>query len=167
VKGLTFKAAKGNFFDRAKILKALDRATARVLSKFGSFVWKRARTSIRKRKGTSPPAGPPYSHTGALRKGILFGYDRDKKSVVIGPVLSDKPTGAPENLEYGGSFDGRGRVISISKGVGRDAAGRFTSKGRNRVTLSGKIRVRARPFMHPALDAERPKLAPLWRNSVR
>jgi hypothetical protein len=59
---MTFQAAKGSFFDRAKVKNAVDAGTRRVLSRFGAFVRTRARTSIRKRKGTSPPGGPPHAH---------------------------------------------------------------------------------------------------------
>jgi hypothetical protein len=48
----TFQAAKQGFFDRAKVKNAVDAGTRRVLSRFGAFVRTRARTSIRKRKGT-------------------------------------------------------------------------------------------------------------------
>lgn len=141
---VSFKAAKGNFFDREAVTKGLDAAARRVLSKFGAFVRQRSRTSIRKKKGTSPPAGPPYSHVGTLRKLIFFGYDREKKAVVVGPVLSDRPTGAPENLEHGGTAD-------IPQPGGRAV----------------RATIRPRPFMGPALAAELPKLTPMWRDSVR
>jgi len=84
---MTFRAAKQGFFDRAKVKNAVDAGTRRVLSRFGAFVRTRARTSIRKKKGTSPPGSPPHSHVGLLRKFILFAYDPQRKSVVIGPTL--------------------------------------------------------------------------------
>lgn len=58
------EAAKGNFFDRKAVLAAVDKATLRVLSKFGAFVRRRAKSSIRKRKKASPPGQPPSSHSG-------------------------------------------------------------------------------------------------------
>lgn len=166
---LSFKAAKAGFFDRAKVINAVDKATRKVLSKFGSFVWKRAKTSIRKKKGVSPPAGPPYSHTGVLRKFLYFSYDSDRKSVVIGPVRVSGTVDqkAPQLLEYGGSVPGNGRVIFVTNEVGRDIKGKFTSGGKTRVELKGALRYRARPFMHPALEAELPGLPQMWRDSVR
>ena len=38
------------FFDSKKVRRSVDRATRRVLSRFGSFVRRTARSSIRKRK---------------------------------------------------------------------------------------------------------------------
>jgi hypothetical protein len=114
-----------------------------VLSKFGAFVRQRARTSIRKRKGTSPPGQPPYSHVGLLRKFILFAYDQDRKSVVIGPTLTKEESEAPRLLEHGGNTE-------------------MEVRGKAR-----RVRYRPRTFMGPAFEAEKPKLPALWRDSVR
>jgi hypothetical protein len=142
--GMTFQAAKGGFFDREKVRRSADAGTRRVLSKFGAFVRQRARTSIRKRKGTSPPGQPPYSHVGLLRKFILFAYDPQRRSVVIGPTLTKEGSQAPRLLEHGGD------VVLEHKG----------GKARH-------VRYRPRPFMQPAFVAEKPKLPALWRDSVR
>jgi hypothetical protein len=141
--GMTFQAAKGNFFDREKVKRSVDAGTRRVLSKFGAFVRQRARTSIRSRKGTSPPGSPPYSHVGLLRKFILFAYDPARKSVVIGPTLIREGSQAPRLLEHGGM-------------------GVIEDQGRKR-----PARYRPRPFMRPAFAAEKSQLPALWRNSVR
>ncbi len=147
-----FKIDKAMFFDRQKVIDATDRASRRVLSRFGAFVRQRARTSIRKRKGTSAPGNPPHSHTGLLRRFIFFGYDPRprKRSVVIGPTAlstSGANGEAPSLLEYGGTA----RI--------RDP--RNPRSGRRRTA-----RYRGRPYMGPALEAEQPKLPPIWRDSV-
>ncbi|MCL4743749.1 MAG: hypothetical protein KJZ54_16250, partial [Phycisphaerales bacterium] len=67
---------KQMFFDRPKVRRAVDAARRKVLSKAGAFIRQTARTSIRKRKGSSKPGNPPHSHVGLLRRFILFGYDR-------------------------------------------------------------------------------------------
>ncbi len=103
----TLVRVKSQFFDRAAVADKIDPAVKKALSKFGAFVRQRSRTSIRTRKASSPPGSPPSSHTGALKRGILFGYDADKRSVVIGPVLAGRQTGAPETLEEGGSYKGK------------------------------------------------------------
>jgi hypothetical protein len=141
--GMTFQAAKGGFFDREKVKRSVDSGTRRVLSKFGAFVRTRAKTSIRKKKGTSPPGQPPYSHVGLLRKFILFAYDAQRQSVVIGPTLTKEGSTAPRLLEHGGNA-----VIE--------------DRGKKR-----RARYRPRPFMQPAFEAEKPKLPTLWRDSVR
>ena len=114
-----------------------------MLSRFGAFVRTRAKTSIRKRKGTSPPGSPPHSHVGLLRKFILFAYDPTRKSVVIGPTLIRAESQAPRLLEHGGE------AVRRTK------------------TRTRRLRYRPRPFMQPAFAAEQSKLPPLWRDSVR
>lgn len=140
---LTLREAKQGFFDRAKVKNAVDAGARRVFSKFGAFVRQRAKTSIKKRQGTSPPGQPPHGHTGLLRKFILFAYDAQRKSVVIGPTLLRADSKAPALLEHGGT------------------ATLATRRGRKRA------RYRPRPFMGPAFAAEKAQLPALWKNSVR
>jgi len=135
---------KSMFFDTAKVKKAVSSGTRKVLSKFGAFVRTAARHSIRKRKAVSEPGQPPSSHVGLLRKLIYFGYDPTRRSVVIGPTPLHGTAEAPPLLEYGGRARRRGR------------------KGRN-VMAS----YRARPFMGPSFEREKPKLPAMWRDSVR
>ena len=139
--GMKFKQM---FFTSKAVLSATDRATRRVLSKFGAYVRRSAKSSIRKRKRVSRPGKPPSSHTGLLKRFILFGYDPAKRSVVIGPVrLTHGARGdAPSLLEYGGS--------TALKKDGKRKRARF----------------RARPYMGPAFDKEKNKLPQMWRDSV-
>ena len=133
--------AKTMFFDRAKIKRKVDVRTRKVLSKFGAFVRQRSRKSIRKRKGTSKPGRPPFSHTGVLKKLIFFGYDADRRSVVIGPVVAPGKAGkAPQALEHGGK-------VTLPFGNRSDIA--------------------PRPFMQPAFEREKDALPGLWVDSVR
>ena len=139
--GMKFKQM---FFTSKAVLSATDRATRRVLSRFGAYVRRAAKSSIRKRKTISRPGSPPSSHTGLLKRFILFGYDPAKRSVVIGPVrLTRGDRGeAPALLEYGGT--------TALKKDGKRKRARF----------------RARPYMGPAMEAEKPKLPQMWRDSV-
>ena len=149
---------KRMFFDRGAVTSATDRATRRLLSRFGAYVRTTAKHSIRKRKRISDPGEPPSSHTGLLRRFIFFGYDRERGSVVIGPMrlnqkVGDLPTcggqaGAPAALEYGGAST----IV----------AGRGGRKRKKR-----RVRIAARPYMGPAFQHERPKLPAMWRDSVR
>ena len=139
---------KQMFFDKAPVLRAADKATRRVLSRFGAYVRTTARHSIRKRKAASRPGRPPSSHTGLLRRFIYFGYDRGRKSVVIGPQrLNQKVGDAPAALEHGG-------VSTIVEGL--------RHRRRKR-----RVRITARPFMGPSFEKEKPKLPSMWANSVR
>lgn len=166
---LDLKSAKAGFFDSAAVARSVDAATRRVLSKFGAFVRTRARTSIRRRKGVSPPGGPPYSHVGLLKQFLFFSYDTGSRSVVIGPARlgGTADPEAPGRLEYGGTMQGNGRVIFVTNEVGRDKKGKFTSRGKTRVELNGTIRYKPRPFMGPALQQVLPGLPAMWKDSVR
>lgn len=136
------------FFDTDRVKRAADTATRKVLSKAGAFVRTTAKSSIRKRKAISAPGQPPSSHTGLLKKFIFFGYDAARKTVVVGPMrLNQKIGAAPEALEHGGPST----VVT----------------GRRNKRRKRRIRVKARPFMGPALKKEAPKFAGLWANSVR
>ena len=136
------------FFDRRKVTRAADAATRRVLSKAGAFVRTTARHSIRRRKRISAPGEPPSSHTGLLRRFLFFGYDRRRKTVVVGPMrLNQKVGNAPEALEYGGTS-----VIV---------------EGLRRRRRKRRVRIGARPYMGPAMRAEAPKFPKLWANSVK
>ena len=136
---------KRMFFDRQAVISKVDAATRRVLSRFGAFVRRSAKSSIRKRKKAAPPGQPPSSHTGLLKKFIFFGYDAARQSVVIGPTrLNQKGRGeAPPLLEYGGK-------TTLKRG------------GKKR-----RVTYQARPYMGPAFEKEKPQLPAMWRGSVR
>jgi hypothetical protein len=136
------------FFDTDRVKRAADTATRKVLSKAGAFIRTAAKSSIRKRKAISAPGQPPSSHTGLLKRFIFFGYDADRKTVVVGPMrLNQKIGAAPEALEHGGPST----VVSGLRG-----------KRRKR-----RIRIAARPYMGPAMVKEMPKFQGIWAQSVR
>lgn len=149
--GIGFKLKRISF-DQKIVINAKDRATRRVLMKFGSFVRRTAKQSIRKGKAISVPGKPPKSHSGELKKLIFFSYEPRKQNVVIGPLLfrSTKVKQSPlglEALEYGGFI---------------------THKRKGTLGLRSKrFRFRARPFMAPAFEKEHPKLSGMWKNSIR
>jgi len=138
------------FFDRPKVKRAVDRGKRQALSRAGAFIRRRARSSIRKRKRASRPGQPPSSHTGLLRRFILFGYDRIRDSVVVGPV-GFKRSRAPNVLEFGG----------------RTTVETRPRKGRGRRKQKRVVRIASRPYMRPALEKEKSNLPAVWRNSVR
>ena len=146
--GYHVNTAKGFFFDSARVVKATSRAERKVLSRFGAFVRRGARSSIRKRKAVSEPGQPPSSHTGLLKKFIFFAYEPSKQSVIIGPARLNKTTGdALPALEYGG----RTKIVAR----------------RRRQRRVRTVNIQARPFMGPVFEKEKTKLPDLWRASVK
>ena len=160
----TIKEAAGNFFDKKKVIDAVDRATLRIFKTFGRLVRKRAQASLKYGETTSAPGTPPTAHrsrdvsrtsksTGKTRKRsvsflreyLYFAFDPSTKSVVIGPARlnSTVTSDALPALEFGGQS-----VKAI--------------RGKRQ-----RINVQARPFMGPAAKAETPGLPAMWRDSVR
>jgi hypothetical protein len=137
--------AKAGFFDRAAVIGAVDAMSRRVLSKFGAYVRQSARTSIRKRKAASAVGSPPSSHVGLLRKFILFSWDAEKRSVVIGAALLNGRAyrDTPSVLEYGG------------RAMRRNRSGPYVAT------------YKPRPFMGPAFTANLPKLPGMWANALK
>lgn len=135
--GFDWGAIQRGFFDRAAVEKAAGRAKRKALSKQGAFIRTRAKTSIRKKKGTAPAGQPPHSHAGQLRL-IFFAWDQQTGSVVVGPVpFQARGVGSgvvPKLLEYGGRAKGK-------------------HYGGN-------------PFMRPAEQAERAKFTDQFKRSV-
>lgn len=141
--GLRLSQTKALFFDRQKVQSAVSRAERRVLSKFGSFVRQDSKQRIRRRKRSSSPGESPTNRTGLLKRHIYFVFSPETRSVVIGPVLLNRSTGAPETLEHGGET---------------------TIETKRRQLI--RVEIEARPFMGPAFQQELPKLPALWRDSV-
>lgn len=95
----------------------------------------------------SKPGQPPRSISGLLRKFIFFVYDPNADSVVIGPALLDRPTGAPHILEYGGNT-----LATFF----RKRNGKWNKYTRN-------VTIAKRPYMAPAYDKTVPKMKLFWQ----
>ncbi len=162
--GLNFKAAKEGFFDRKVVLDALDKPTRDALKEIGRLIRKYAQKSLVYSDKPSLPGQPPHAHksrtstrtskkTGKtrtrsvsfLREFLFFSFDQSTRSVVVGPVKlsSTIDSGALSALEFGGQA-----TIQVH--------------GKEK-----KASIAARPYMGPALEAEKPNFAQLWANSVR
>jgi len=142
-------------FDSAAVRKALDRMTYRVFVRFGQYVRKVARHSIRSRRGPSRPGKPPHSQTGLLKAGIYYGWDAGERSVVIGParLRGGQTYGSvtvPELLEYGGTVRVSGRAAR-RLGVRRGTRARYE----------------ARPYMQPAFEAGQARLDDFWAQTLK
>ncbi len=137
------------FFDSPAVIRAMDRATRKALSKVGAFVRRSARSSIRKRKKVSRPGQPPSSHVGLLRKFLFFAYEPQRQSVVIGPAKLGGVEGddVPHILEHGGTTT-----------ITRFRRGKIVRK---------RVKIAARPTMGPALEANLEHIPKQWRGRVR
>ena len=109
--GLDSKVAFSQFFDRAEIIKKVDKKNAAAMNHIGAFTRKVARNSIERTTSTtltSPPGKPVRSPTGIFKRTIFYEYDTRKEVMIAGPkkipklskVRSAKTT--PQLLEEGG-----------------------------------------------------------------
>lgn len=154
---------KNWFFDSDAVLKVTTAAERKVLSKQGAFVRRRARASIRKRAKPSQPGQPPRSVKGFLRQFLYFVFDPQTRSVVVGPAAFKSRPRTPSLLEFGGTST-RQEVRLRHQWVTARLQGRLPKKLKSRRV---PVAYGARPYMGPALDAERPKFADMWKDAVR
>jgi hypothetical protein len=176
----TFDMKKA-FFDRQRIIDAVDRATRKALSKSLAFVRQTARTTVlRRRKRSSSPGQAPSVHSRdpiASLRNILFFYDERTKSGVVGPVklngrdYSGMSNTVPAMLESGGTVTTRKDIWRVERGVmGRDRAGRFTKQAKKwqKIRRGTRFNYEARPFMAPSLRIELSKgnISSPWANVI-
>jgi hypothetical protein len=112
------------------------KARVAIAKHYGKPVPKRPR-----KQSSSRPGQPPLSQVGLLRKFIIFAYDFENASVVIGPMKLNTPTMAPMVLEHGG----RTHVSRLDK----------------------TVNIQPRPYMNPAFEAELPEAAAMWADSIK
>jgi hypothetical protein len=159
---LDLDKSKRNFFDRKAILARLTPAERRVVSKFGAFVRRTARSSIRQSKKSAQPGQPPKAHTKdkfATLRNILFAYDPARHSVVIGPVKIRRSgfQQVAQITELGGTVSGVPQRVQV-----QGKRKRWRKTGR-KVTA----RYAPHPFMQPAFQKEQKESLPsLWRGAI-
>lgn len=191
-------AIKDAFFDRSaveKLLRDMDRATAKALKDAGAYLRRVARNSIKSRKKSSAPGSPPSNHAkkgmAASLKNILYGFDATNQTVTVGPIgfrlqrtrgVVSQSRPVPNVHEFGG-FVHRVRRVAVRPVARRKSSSNLTvaqKEAFQRKIKDGTI-VRPetqysfieenrsypkRPFMKPALDIVAPKFPSLWTSTV-
>ena len=176
-------------FHTSTLKRKVEQASFRSLGHAGGAIRLTARRSIRRRKKPSRPGSPPHTQTGRLKQSIRYEANKSLPDVVIGPV--NEIAGRLWHLhEHGGIARKRKRLkrhrfragefgpVRV-KQPGKFARARLqTAAQANRATRlieqenqrRGAIRpprYPKRPFMRPALDANRSRLPKFWRDSVK
>lgn len=173
-----FNVKKTMYFDRA-VARSLDKATYTVLVRFGAFVRRRARSSLRRaRQKRVAEMTPDEADAYAVRVAIAkrTGAKKPRRPEVIsdpGEVPKLHKNGARSPLKTGIEFayDPRGKSVIIGPEASEETRGDATQAlehgGTSRAKRSGaSIRVAPRPFMRPAFDKELPNLRK-WKNTVK
>ena len=90
-------------FDEEGLVARIAKAAVDILRRMGAYVRTVVRRKVRTSERPSPAGTPPHSRTGALRRGILFGVEKRRQSVVIGP--SERFVGTSMSAhEFGGAY---------------------------------------------------------------
>jgi hypothetical protein len=163
---------KDFFFDRQSVIDRMTKANRRALSKVGAFIRRRARSSLRRRKKRSQPGSPPSIHSRdsvATLKNILFAYEPQSESIVIGPIkLNQRVILGPE---LGSSTVPQVHEFGATVKIREAKVGRKWLSGRRRIRPGQPVRVRSakyspRPFMGPAMEAEKDNIPDAWFGSL-
>lgn len=179
-------------FDKTKLKKKAETATFTSLRHAGGAIRKTASFSIRRRKTSSKPGSPPNTQTGMLKRVIRYDVTNNKTEVAIGPV--NEIAGRLWNLhEFGGVARKRRKLKPHRFRVGEHGPIRVKHQGAKTKFARIQLRTAAqanratrlvaeenerrsdnkprhypkRPFMKPALDANRSRLPTFWAKSIK
>ena len=75
-------------FDDRRILVAVRSGNNIALRRAGAYIRKAARNRVTTSEKASAPGTPPNTRRGLLKQSLLFGVDKRRESVVIGPAES-------------------------------------------------------------------------------
>lgn len=74
-------------FDKDGLVARVAKATTSVLRRMGAYIRRSAQHKVHSSDKASIPGSPPNSKTGALKRGILFGLEKRRESVLVGPAF--------------------------------------------------------------------------------
>ena len=90
-------------FDADGLVAKAAKASVEVLRRMGAYVRRVAQSKVRQSIKPSSPGSPPHTRRGALKRGILFGVDKRRQSVLIGPGFRFVGTSMQAH-EFGGGY---------------------------------------------------------------
>ena len=90
-------------FDADGLVARVAKASVDILRRMGAYVRTVARRKVKTDERPSTPGTPPHSRTGALKRGILFGVEKRRNAVVVGPSERFVGTSAAAH-EFGGAY---------------------------------------------------------------
>ena len=90
-------------FDETRILIAVKSGNITALRRAGAYIRKAARNRVTQSSNASAPGTPPHTRQGLLKNSILFGVEKQRQSVVIGPAEKFIGT-AMKAHEFGGVY---------------------------------------------------------------
>ena len=73
-------------FDDEAVKNAVRKSGVKSLRSAGAYTRKAARNAVARSKKSSPVGTPPHTRRGLLKRSILFGVEKHRMAVVIGPA---------------------------------------------------------------------------------
>lgn len=90
-------------FDKRLILVKVQHANLTGLRRSGAYIRKSARNKVSQSTRASSPGSAPNTRRGLLKTALLFGVEKQKQSVVVGPAESIIGTSMYAH-EFGGRY---------------------------------------------------------------
>ena len=90
-------------FDQSRILVAVKSGNITALRRAGAYIRKSARNKVTQSANASVPGSPPNTRRGLLKQSLLFGVEKQRQSVVVGPAEKFIGT-AMSAHEFGGTY---------------------------------------------------------------
>ena len=90
-------------FDAEAVKNAVRKGGVKSLRQAGAYVRKAARHAVKKSSSASAAGTPPHTRRGLLKNSILFGVEKQRMTVVIGPAHSFIGIAMTAH-EFGGKF---------------------------------------------------------------
>lgn len=75
-------------FDTHELKRTIQKSGTKPLTRAGAYIRKSARNAVSRSKHSSAPGKPPHTRRGLLKRSILFGVEKERMTVVIGPAES-------------------------------------------------------------------------------
>ena len=93
-------------FDERRIFALVERADLTALRRAGAYIRKAARNKVATSTKSSAPGTPPNTRRGLLKNSLLFGVEKQRSAVLIGPAASIIGLAMTPH-EFGGVYRGR------------------------------------------------------------
>ena len=90
-------------FDQSRILVAVKSGNITALRRAGAYIRKSAQNKVTQSSNASAPGSPPNTRRGLLKQSLLFGVEKQRQSVVVGPAEKFIGT-AMSAHEFGGTY---------------------------------------------------------------
>jgi hypothetical protein len=75
-------------FDDEAVKRAVQKSGEKSLRSAGAYTRKAAQNAVMRSPKSSPSGTPPHTRRGLLKRSLLFGVEKNRMAVVIGPAKS-------------------------------------------------------------------------------